>query len=149
MDRIRAIQELVDQNKDQMPTGVATSIMAECQKAYKEEPKLYKLTWIKVDSHAHVEPGECDDRATGTAVVQLSNKKQTLIVEAVDEKPVHPSNGGQKMNCVEMPDYGMMIKSWLTLSLPYPMMCGEDSVVVIHSIVPYEPRKRMRVVGRA
>ena len=54
MEHITAIQELVDQHKQEMPTGVATALMQKCQDAYDAQPKLYKLTWTMVDSHAHV-----------------------------------------------------------------------------------------------
>ena len=43
MDAIQEIQEIVDENKDKMPTGTATAIMNKCQEAYKALPKLYKL----------------------------------------------------------------------------------------------------------
>ena len=45
MDHISAIQELVDEHKEQIPTGVVADVMAECQKAYEAQPKLYHLHW--------------------------------------------------------------------------------------------------------
>ena len=142
MDHIRAIQEVVDVHKEIMPTGVTTRVMEECQKAYNESPELYKLTWTVVDSHAHVEHVEDEE---DIANVKLSHKTQTLIVEAVDGLPDHPVYGvPSKMIAHDMPDYGMMLKSWLKLSMPRVMYMGEDSVRIIHSIVPYEPRKRSR-----
>ena len=57
MESIHAIHNLVDMHKEDMPTGVVTRVMEECQKAYDAEPKLYKLTWTMVNSHAHVEMG--------------------------------------------------------------------------------------------
>ena len=66
MEHIRVIQEVVDDHKDEMPTGVVTRVMAECQKAYEAAPKLYKLTWTVVDSHAHIE--YCEDEADFAAV---------------------------------------------------------------------------------
>ena len=44
MDHIRVIQEVVDAHKEDMPTGVTTRVMEECQKAYNNLPELYKLT---------------------------------------------------------------------------------------------------------
>ena len=115
-----------------MPTGVTARVMEECQKAYNEMPELYKLTWTAVDSHVyHEEDNAC---------VKLSHKTQTLIVEAVDGLPDHPE-------AVEMPNYGMMRKSWLKLPTPRVMYRDgdyEDSMLIIHSIVPYQPRKRRR-----
>ena len=40
MEHITAIQELVDQHKQEMPTGVATALMQKCQDAYDAQPKL-------------------------------------------------------------------------------------------------------------
>ena len=55
MESIRVIQEVVDAHKEQMPTGVVTTVMEECQKVYDAQSKMYKLTWTVVDSHAHIE----------------------------------------------------------------------------------------------
>ena len=142
MDYIRVIQEVVDAHKEDMPTGVTTRVMEECQKAYNELPELYKLTWTVVDSHAHIEHvvGEED-----IALVKLSHKTQTLIVEAVDGLPEHPVYGViSEMSAQDMPNYGMIHKSWLDIPMPRVMYMGEDSMRIIHSIVPYEPRKRSR-----
>ena len=43
-----------------------------------------------------------------------------------------------------MPNYGMMLKSWLKIRTPRVIMARQDSVIIIHSIVPYESRKRTR-----
>jgi hypothetical protein len=48
MEHIRAIQELVDEHKEAMPTGVVTDVMEHCQKAYEVLPKLWKVTFICV-----------------------------------------------------------------------------------------------------
>ena len=146
MDHIRVIQEVVDAHKEDMPTGVTTRVMEECQKAFNELPELYKLTWTVVDSHAHIEHVEDEE---DIALVKLSHKTQTLIVEAVNEQynevPDHPVYGvPSKMCALDMPNYGMMLKSWVKMKMPKVMYTGEDSVHIIHSIVPYEPRKRSR-----
>lgn len=143
MEHIRVIQEVVDEHKDEMPTGVVTRVMAECQKAYEAAPKLYKLTWTVVDSHAHIE--YCED-AADFAAVKLSHQTQTLIVEAVNLSDVPSSQ-----RCLTvLPHHGKMFKSWLKLPMPYGKSKDEDpgSMCIIHSIVPYlapyEPRKRAR-----
>ena len=92
MDHVRVIQEIVDEHKDQMPTGAVSAVMAECQKAYNDHvvaPKLYKLTWTTVNSHAHVEHVEHDEDFVH---VMLSHKTQTLIVEAVEGLVDHPDS---------------------------------------------------------
>ena len=49
-----------------------------------------------------------------------------------------------KMCSLDMPNYGMIHKSWLEIPMPRVMYMGEDSMRIFHSIVPYEPRKRRR-----
>ena len=144
MEQIRAIQEIVDESKDKIPTGMVTNIMAECQKAHKAQPELYTLTWTTVDSHAHVQQVEgCGEE--GVVCVTLEPKVQTLIVEAVDEEPLDPrGRPGWRVSGVEMPHHGMMLRSWLRLKMPHYVMHGEDSLVVLHSIVPYVSQKRAR-----
>ena len=142
MEHITAIQELVDQHKQQMPTGVATALMQTCQDAYSAQPKLYQLTWTMVDSHAHVV--EVEDEP-GFARVKLSHKTQTLIVEAVDERPDH-HNGDTHFRSMEMPHYGMVLKSWVEMSKPKVIMNDDpydskDHMVIIHSIKPYTPKR--------
>ena len=139
MDYIRVIQELVDTHKVDMPTGVTASVMEECQKAYNELPELYKLTWTVVDSQAHIEHLEDGE---DIACVQLSHTTQTRIVEAIDELPDHPVHGGE-MCVVEMPNHGMMLKRWLKIRTPR-VIARQDSVRILHSIVPYECRKPKR-----
>ena len=60
------------------------------------------------------------------------------------ELPDHPVHGVHQMCAQDMPNYGMMLKSWLKIPTPRVMYMGEDSMRIIHSIVPYEPRKRRR-----
>ena len=135
MDHICVIQEVVDAHKEDMPTGVTTRVMEECQKAYNEMPELYKLTWTAVDSHVYHEGGD--------ACVKLSHKTQTLIVDAVDEVPDDPTDGLRyKMSSLDMPNYGMMLKSWLDFSTPRVLMNGADGMIIIHSIEPYHKRAR-------
>ena len=143
MESIRVIQEVVDAHKEQMPTGVVTTVMEECQKVYDAQSKMYKLTWTVVDSHAHIEHIEDED---DIANVKLSHVTQTLIVEAVNNLPDHPDHGPRhKMNVPDMPNHGMMLKSWLKSSKPFVLMRGEDCMTIIHSIEPYHKRAREEV----
>ena len=148
MEHITEIQELVDEHKQEMPTGVATALMQKCQEAYDAQPKLYKLTWTMVDSHAHVVQVEDDDEPD-FARVELSHKTQTLIVEAVDDVEVlnHLENEyGGKLNTIGLPHHGIMWKGWLSLSKPAVLMDNnafgrKDHMVIIHSIEPYTPKR--------
>ena len=65
MEAIQEIQEIVDENKDQMPTGAVTAIMTKCQEAYKALPKLYNVKTVRI-------------RLCGG---ELTDNEETLIVE--------------------------------------------------------------------
>ena len=143
MEHINTIQETIDQNRDAMPTEVARQVLASTQKLYDGLSKLYKLTWTMVDSHAHVV--EVEDEPD-FASVELSHKTQTLIVEAVDERPNHPNGHGGELSSMEMPHYGMVLKSWVEMSKPKVIMNNgpydsKDHMVIIHSIKPYTPKR--------
>ena len=137
MDHVRAIQEMVDDNKEEMPTGVVTGVMEECQKVYNVMSNLYKLNWTVVNSHAqvHMDSDGCD-----FAQVELSHTTQTLIVEAVDYNYYNKSG----LCARHMPNHGMVLESWLKESYPFVIHGTDDTMVIIHSIVPYNPHKRSR-----
>ena len=73
------VQEMIDEHKDKMPTGLVMQLLNACKEEAEATKKLYKLTWTMVDSHAHVV--EVEDEPNH-AEVKLSHKTQTLIVEA-------------------------------------------------------------------
>ena len=98
MESIRVIQEIVDAHKEEMPTGVVTGVMKECQKVYDAQSKMYKLTWTVVDSHAHIEHIEDEE---DIANVKLSHATQTLIVEAVNDVPDRRPSGPWSPDCDE------------------------------------------------
>jgi hypothetical protein len=137
MDHVRAIQVSVDEYKEQMPTEVVRVAMEECQKVYDIMSNLYKLNWTVVNKHAQV---HMDENEGPFAQVELSHTTQTLIVEAVDHLPDY-SRGG-KIQARDMPNHGMVLKYWLEKTTPFVM--HGNNMVIIHSIVPYNPHKRSR-----
>ena len=136
MDHVRAIQEMVDDNKEEMPTGVVTGVMEECQKVYNVMSNLYKLHWTVVKTHAQV---HMDEDEPPFAQVELSHTTQTLIVEAVDNNYYNKS----PLCARHMPHHGMVLESWLKWSYP-SVMHENNNMYIIHSIVPYNPHKRSR-----
>ena len=141
MDHVRKIQEIFDEHREQMPTGVVTDVMQQCQEAYNALPNLYKLTWTVVTSHAHVIDIEDEPNF---AEVELSPTTQTLIVKAVDGLP--DDEYGCKIPSMAMPNRGMILKSWVEQSMPFVMTNPNkrDYMTIIHSIVPYDQHKRVR-----
>ena len=142
MNHIRAIQEAVDENKQSIRTEVVRAVMENAQGLYDIHANLYKLTWTTVDAHAHVEHVEDEE---DFAHVKLVPKTQTLIVEAVEHRPAHPEHGAT-MTTIDMPHHGMVLASWIKLSMPHiiPPIMNPSKLVVIHSILPYEAKKRQR-----
>ena len=70
------------------------------------------------------------------------DKTQTLIVEAVDEPP--RCYGGPMWHG-SMPHKGMVWSKWLKQPMPYIINYPDyRELIIVHSIVPYEPRKRAR-----
>jgi hypothetical protein len=148
MNHISAIQEVIDISREGILSGQVKLAQDSCQALYKIHKSLYKLTWTIVDSHAHVVQ---DEDEPAFAEVKLSHKTQTLIVEAVEDLPDRPDGCGGKMTSIDMPNHGMMLKSWVELSKPMFLKHNdifiygrEDYMVIIHSIEPYQPNKRLR-----
>ena len=50
MDHVRQIQEIVDEHKEELPTGVVVDVMEECQKAYNAIPNLWKIHYVEIDA---------------------------------------------------------------------------------------------------
>ena len=48
----------------------------------------------------------------------------------------------QPLNARDMPNHGMMLKSWLKYSMPFVLWRCEDCMTIIHSIEPYHKRAR-------
>ena len=88
---IRTIQELIDEHKQSMPTGVVADMMKECQKAFEALPKLWKVTFI------HVVLDADDD---------LNARKKTRIVEEVDA-PDAPRHWFQVFDTATIPPVEM------------------------------------------
>ena len=153
MEALQDIQEIIDENKDNMPTGVVKALFDNSKEAIENFPKLYKLTWTMVDSHTHVVDPE-DEPAF--ARVQLSHKTQTLLVKAVGHLPDHPNGHGGKIRAMDLPNHGMVFRGWVDHftkqpSIPKVLMPSDDMaygrtdcMVIVSSIEPYEPHKRAR-----
>ena len=124
MDQVRAIQEIVDEHKDKMPTGVVTDVLDQCQKAYNAMSNLYKLAWTVVKSHAQVHEDHEGDESP-FASVELSDTTQTLIVEAVGLDRLNDRHS----NCRDLINHGMVLKSYVKMSMPTVMKFGSDMVV--------------------
>lgn len=131
MEQIEAIQSLVDEHKEEMPTGVVTDLMKQCQEAFNRKSKLYKLTWVHVKAvAADVFDDECEyDR---TLKVMAIPQMQMSLAEV---KGPHRVVSGEKGL---YPHQGLIDKDWLTESMPM-VLTGQDKewVTIVHRIEPY------------
>ena len=89
----------------------------------------------RVEVHAHMDP--YDEDSLPSASAKLFNRTQTLIVEAIDQR-TYPHFS---MNI--MLDKGLIREDMLHLSLPC-VRREDEGLTIVHSIVPFEPRKRVR-----
>jgi hypothetical protein len=142
MEHIREIQEVIDEHKSELPTGVATRVMAACQKAYDDQPELYKVVWTVVQSHAFVKRSVDypDDRDEDTAPVTLSHETQTFIVEAVEVEQEYCFS----CNLPHMLTRGKLPKRWFRDNHKWPVVLStheSSRATIIHSIVRYEPTR--------
>ena len=148
------VQELIDENKDKMPTALAKQLLDAC-KEEADATKLYKLTWTMVDSYTHLVE---DEDEPNHVEVKLSHKTQTLIVEAVDKKPV--VHNGLPMLTMQVPNHGKVFTGWvkqLTMQPTIPLVIlptsdgdsglSDDRMVIVHSIVPFHKRAREDAVA--
>ena len=52
MEHLRNIQDLIDQHRESLPTGVLVELMEECQRAYKRLPRmpLWKVFFVELSA---------------------------------------------------------------------------------------------------
>ena len=125
MEHVRHIQEIVDENREQLPTGVVTSVMRECQSLYKALPKLWKISYVEM---------------IAAAKHKIVEEFKTLIAE---EEPVQVQyNWHQVINTAKIPPAEKHKDIWPINRIvlqPY-------RVIVITEIKPFLKRAR-RVVA--
>ena len=121
MDRV---QELIDEHRDQMPTGLAKTLLDACMEEH-NRTTLYKIHFTHVVSVAYY-----GDEGPGS---KLQSRTQTRIVELAETT----------CGCADqLLDNGQVCKQWLEATYPMRFHHGEDEVIIVHSIEPYLKRGR-------
>ena len=128
------VQELIDENMDQMPTGLAKTLLEACKAEADAKPKLYRITLTRVTSVPYM--CEIDDEPE--ASVKLRDLTETFIVEVIDDAAYKKLNGYPWET--DLIAEGMLHESWLSYSMPQIRNLG-TSMLIVHSIVPYVAKR--------
>ena len=99
MEHIRNIQELVDENKESMPTGVVADVMRECQEAHDTPPPAVLSSWHDaVNDRKRVILEERDDLLYG-----INEKRQKIkeLQEEVEDERTEYRTLGQEVKCLD------------------------------------------------
>jgi hypothetical protein len=129
------IQELIDENKDKLPVGLAKTLLEACKKE-SDDNKLYTVTLTKVVAFPYLTRDDCSDEAN----VNLTNETLKLIVEPDESDDDDTSFRVTPDNLLKN---GKVPSACLTHKMPFVYRGGGDELLILHSIVPYI-RKRQR-----
>lgn len=137
-DHVAQIQSIVDEQRDQLPTGAATAIMKECQKAFDNQPKLYKVhvSWLKIVPFTSPNEEDCTEPIV---TLRHVHKQQTVFAEGVVR------NSSSTGYAPEMLHRGQVPKSWLDLEKPIVFgtengsSFTSDTLCIVHSMELVEP----------
>ena len=135
MEHVAIIQELIDENRAALPTGVATELMKHCQILYKMPPLLYRVVWTMVDVHTQVHEPEDE---SPSAEASMSHRTQTVILE-VDLQDSVLSVAGLATLLMR----GILHKALIKQSMPFVINNG-SCMTILHSVEAYDPCKRKR-----
>lgn len=134
MEHVKAIQGVVDDYREQMPTGAVTAIMEHLQKLYDNKSKLYRAHMTHIRSVGF-------DTGDGPA----SKMIQTTTTAIVESVPKYPSGIRNHMHLLQS---GMCSQLWLERP-KFPMVMGgtnnlttcddDEEMVILHSLEPLVP----------
>ena len=126
------MQELIDENREHMPTGLAKRLLDACKAEADANPKLYRATVTRVTSATYTE--DIDDEVVPS--VKLQDLTQTLIVEKVDAATFNRMYGG----IGTLLNKGFITESWVESNMPL-VFNYDTNMLIVHSIEPYVPKR--------
>lgn len=130
---------MIDERRDELPTGLAKELLEACRAGQDEKPKMYRVALTIVSSVGFVDTR--DDELTAEMKLQTATWKP--IVECVNREVC------QRMNkCTsDLLKEGVMCEAWLKLDLPHafhPSAGSDGEVWILHSIAQYVPKRGRR-----
>lgn len=145
MEHIEAIQNVINENQQEMPTGVVTNVMEHLQKLYNTGgPKLYRVHFTFVEAVPYKDEGQED--------AKLMHHSYRIIAESVKFDRDDHRDGIQllKAGLIREAD-GKVKKCPIIYGGAHNIdtgdtICGNTEMAIIHSIEPLvsEPTKRAR-----
>ena len=125
------VQELIDENKHNMPDQLAKDLLDACMEEY-EQGRLFRVTLTRVQAVPYTE----DVGDAIEAAVKMVASKQHLIVQELDRHVC--GNAYTHLND------GKLSHGWRDWRLPTTLARGDDELLVVHSIEPFSADKRRR-----
>ena len=136
-DCVGKIQSIVDEQRERLPTGAATAIMKECQKAFENQPKLYKVhvSWVHIRPFTSPNDEDCTEPIV---TLRYMHQRQTIFAEGV----------GPRSSVAYAPELlhrGQVPKSWLDMQKPIVFgtengsSFTSDTLCLVHSMELVEP----------
>ena len=111
MDRI---QELIDERRAELPTGLAKELLELCQKESSQE-RLFNVTTVRIVAHSYTDC-DCD------SCCDLRPIKQRHILK-VKSRSSHPTFISEQ----EWLDMGYMEESWIDAKMPRSCISPMDA----------------------
>jgi hypothetical protein len=132
------VQELIDENKEHMPTGLAKRLLDACKAEADAKPKLYRATVTRVTSVTYTDHA-CEDEIE--ANVKLQSLTQTLIVEKVDRATLmRMPISSYSVEIDTLLNKGIIPESWVESDMPM-VFNHNTNMHLVHSIEPYVPKR--------
>jgi hypothetical protein len=128
MDRV---QELIDERRSELPTGLAKELLELCKEANDESEHLYHVSCIRIVANGYLNP-DCENCVDMKPITQ----RHLLKVKA------RPAGPGYK-NDQEWIDMGFLEKEWLDWTLPKTLEQTDGCLTIVFQISRRVP-KRMR-----
>ena len=129
-----AVQELIDEHRDQLPVGLCKRLLDACMEARRGVPKLYRVTLTEL---VGVTCGRnLGGRQPAYTALKMVDQTSTLIVETFN---VSPFVGAETLRLGRIP--AAWVDAKLPLTLHYRAF-HHEAACVIHAIEPYRPRAR-------
>ena len=145
MEHIEAIQEVINENQQQIPTGVVTNVMEHLQKLYNTGgPKLYRVHFTFVEAVPFKDEEHAD--------AKLMHHSYRIIAESVKLERGDRRDGIQLLKAGLIHEFDARAKKCPIIYggahniATGNTICGNTEMAIIHSIEPLvsEPTKRAR-----